>query len=127
MMSSQAANSLTPVSILTVEGEIANTSAATSAWTQVPVGATGYLLFTQHVGTLSTGTLIGTIEAASDDQGTGGATVATFTTVTTSDDAPNVQCRVLPATIGAYVRYVGTLSAGNCDIGVVMHYSPKRV
>lgn len=127
MMDAQAAVSLTPVNLLTVEGEIANTAAATGSWTAVPAGAAGYLLFTQLVGTISTGTLIGTIEAATDDQGTGGATVGTFTTVTTSNDAPNVQSLVLPATIGAYVRYVGTLSAGNGDIGAVMHYSPKTV
>src|SRR5436189_63730 len=80
---------------------------------------------TPSVGTISAGTLIGTIEAASDDQGTNGATVATFTTVTTGNDAPNVQKVTLPVTIGAYLRYVGTLSAGTGDIAVTLLYSPK--
>lgn len=125
MLNSQAAKSAVIVALLAADGEFANTSAATGSWVAVPAGATGYLIFIQEVGTISAGTLIGTIEAASDDQGTNGATVATFTTVTTGNDAPNVQTSVLPAGIGAYVRYIGTLSAGTGDIAASFLYSPK--
>lgn len=125
MIDAQAAKSITPVNLLPADGEFVNTAAATGAWTAVPAGATGYLIFLQSVGTLSAGTLIGTIESATDGAGTGAATVGTFTTVTTSNDAPNVQTIVLPVTIGAYVRYIGTLSAGTGDISADMLYSPK--
>lgn len=127
MIDSQAAKSVTAVNLLTAEGEYADTAASTGAWTAVPAGATGYLLVVQAVGTISTGTLIGTLQTATDDQGTGSATVHTFTTVTTSDDAPNLQVASLPATIGAYIRYVGTLSAGTGDIATTMLYSGKTV
>lgn len=127
MIDSQAAKSVTPVNLLTAEGEYANTAASTGAWTAVPAGATGYLIVLQAVGTISTGTLIGTLETATDDQGAGSATVHTFTTVTTSDDAPNLQVASLPATIGKYIRYVGTLSAGTGDIATTMLYSGKTV
>jgi hypothetical protein len=119
MLDSQAANSLTLVNLVTAEGEIANTAAATSAWTLLEKYA-GYVVILQDVGTISAGTLIGTVESATDDQGAGSATVATFTTVTTSDDAPNNQKVVLPATIGKYIRYVGTLSAGTGDLAVTL-------
>lgn len=125
MIDSQAANSVTPVNLLTAEGEYANTAASTGSWVAVPTGATGYMMVLQAVGTISTGTLIGTLQTATDDQGTGSATVHTFTTVTTSDDAPNLQVAVLPATIGAYIRYVGTLSAGTGDIATTLLYSGK--
>jgi hypothetical protein len=127
MINAQAAKSAVAVNLLTCEGEIADTTAATGSYVAVPAAAAGYLIITQNVGTISTGTLIGTIETASDDQGADLATVATFTTVTTSDDAPNVQTVVLPATIGKYVRYKGTLSAGTGDIAVSMLYSPQKV
>lgn len=119
MLDSQAAGSLTLTNLVTPVGAAANTAAATSAWTQV-TGYEGYLVFHQHVGTISTGTLIGTIQSATDGSGTGSATVGTFVTVTTATDAPNIQSVVLPATIGNYVRYVGTLSAGTADIAVSM-------
>lgn len=127
MIDSQAAKSVTPVNLLTAEGEYANTAASTGSWVAVPTGATGYLMVLQAVGTISTGTLIGTLETATDGSGTGAATVHTFTTVTTSDDAPNLQVATLPATIGAYIRYTGTLSAGTGDIAVTMLYSGKTV
>lgn len=127
MINAQAAKSAVPVNLLTAEGEYADTATATGAWTLVPAGAAGHLIIVQAVGTISTGTLIGTIESATDDQGAGGATVATFDTITTANDAPNVQTAVLPATIGPYIRYKGTLSAGTGDIAVTMLYSPARV
>lgn len=126
MLTSQAAGSLTITNLVTAVGAAANTAAATSAWTQIKDYA-GYLVFQQHVGTVSTGTLIGTIESATDDSGTGAATVGTFVTVTTSNDAPNVQTLVLPATIGNYVRYKGTLSAGTADIAVSVVGSKQSV
>lgn len=125
MINSQAAVSAVAVSLLAAEGEYADTTAATGSYVQVPVGATGYLIIVQAVGTISAGTLIGTIVGASDDQGTGAATLATYATITTSNDAPNVQTVVLPATCAAYIKYVGTLSSGTGDIAVTMLYSPK--
>jgi uncharacterized protein YccT (UPF0319 family) len=126
MLTSQAANSLTIVNLVTTEGEIANTAAATSAWTLLE-NYSGHVVVFQDVGTISSGTLIGTVETATDDQGAGSATVATFTTVTTSDDAPSNLKVVLPATIGKYVRYVGTLSAGTGDISVTLVGSKQLV
>lgn len=126
MLDSQAAGSITITNHITAVGAAANTAAATSAWTQV-TGYAGYLIFTQQVGTISTGTLIGTIETASDGSGTGAATVATFDTVTTSNDAPNVQVKVVDAKAGNYMRYKGTLSAGTADLAVVMLGSKQSV
>lgn len=119
MIDSQAAQSASPLNLLVCEGEYADTTAATGSWVQITDYA-GYLIVLQAVGTISTGTLIGTIESASDGSGTGAATVHTFDTVTTSNDAPNVQRAVLPATIGNYIRYKGTLSAGTGDIAVTL-------
>lgn len=126
MIDSQAAQSAVAVNLLTAAGALANTAAATGGWVQVK-GYAGFMIVVQAVGTISTGTLIGTIESATDGSGTGAATVATFATVTTSNDAPNVQRLVLPATVGNYIRYVGTLSAGTGDIAVTMLASPELV
>jgi hypothetical protein len=126
MLDSQGAASLSVVNLVTPVGAAANTAAATSAWTQVTRYA-GYMAVIQSVGTISTGTLIGTIQSATDGSGTGAATVGTFATVTTSNDAPNHQTIVLPATIGNYIRYVGTLSAGTADISVSLIGSKQSV
>lgn len=128
MIDSQAAGSASVVNLVTAIGAAANTAAATSAWVQMK-GYAGYAVIVQLVGTISTGTLIGKIQTATDGSGTGVTDLAgaVFTTVTTSIDAPNVQTVVIPATAGPYIRYVGTLSAGTSDIAVAMLVSPQSV
>ena len=75
----------------------------------------------QHVGTITAGTVAGKFQTATDDQGTGVADLATFTTVTTSTDAPNIQRAVVAASaIKGYVRYIGTIVTGPAQVSAVV-------
>lgn len=126
MIDSADAGSMSPVSLLT-PGEKADTAAATGSWVSVS-GYEGQIVFVQHVGAVTAGSIAGKIQSASDDQGTGAADIATFTSVTTSNDNPNAQRASVPArACGAYVRYLGTITTGPAVVGVEMLASPKSV
>jgi hypothetical protein len=121
------ANAATEVSLLSPSDK-ADTAAATGSWTAV-TAYEGFLIFSQHVGTVTAGSLAGIIQHATDDQGAGAATAASFTTsVTTSNDAPNVQKAIVECNaIGPYVRYVGTVTTGPVVVGVTMAATSKTV
>lgn len=127
MIDSADAGSAAAVSLLT-PADHANTAAATGEWTAF-TGKEGHAIFTQHVGVVTAGSVAGKIQTATDDQGTGVADVATFaTTVTTSNDNPNVQKAVVDCrAILGYVRYLGTITTGPAVVGCTMLVSPKSV
>jgi hypothetical protein len=102
----------------------ANTAAATSAW--IACGdAEGSIMFVNQVGAL-TGSIVWTIETATDDSGTGGAAVTpnegAYGTVT----ANNIQKRTIDANAcKGYVRCVGTIVTGPALVGASISYRPK--
>lgn len=116
------------VSLLTA-ASAANTAAATGTAVDIRKYE-GDLMVTQVVGTI-TGTLDGKLQQCDDAGGTNAEDItgATFTQVTTSNDAPNVQKVNVPA--GAltrpFLRYVGTIVTGPSIVGVTLHAHPKYV
>ena len=127
MLNSQAANSLSGTTLLK-PGSKADTAAATGAWTATTLGLAGFVLFMQHAGVLAAGTLDGKIQTADDNSGTNSVDLVTYTQVTTSNDDPNLQTSVVPATaLKAYVRYIGTVVTGAANVSSSMVYSPGTV
>lgn len=118
------------VSLLT-NASAANTAAATGTGVDISKYE-GSIMVTQVVGTI-TGTLDGKLQECTLADGTDAADItgATFTQVTTSNDAPNVQKITIPAgslTAGKpFLRYVGTIGTGPSVVGVVFHAHPKYV
>lgn len=128
MLTSRIAQAVTDVNIL-APADAADTAAATSAWVSV-ADYEGFLVFTQHVGVVTAGTITGKIRHATDNAGTGAADVTGggFTAVTTSNDAPNIQKVVVELNaIGPYVQYVGTIATGPAVVGVSMLATAKSV
>jgi hypothetical protein len=104
----------------------ANTAAATSAWISTAL-AIGSIAFIAQVGAL-TGSIVWTIETASDDGGTGGAALTpvegAFSTVT----ANSIQKRTIDANASkGYVRIVGTVVTGPALVGASIEYRPRNV
>jgi len=99
----------------------ANTAAATSGWIDVKAYK-GSLLFVVNIGTI-TGTLAGKLRSATDSGGTGAADItgATHSNVTT---ASQVRTIVIPATVGPYIQYVGTVTTGPVVVGVTLLAHP---
>lgn len=117
------------VSLLTA-GEKANTSAATGTGVLV-AEYEGNLLITQVIGLVTAGSIAGKLQACTADDGTGAEDItgATFTSVTTSNDNPNVQTCVvnsndMPAT-KPYLRYIGTVTTGPAVAAVTLHARKK--
>lgn len=113
---------------LLITASCANTAAATTV-TWIDVRAyEGDLLVIQHVGTI-TGTLSGKLQSATDSSGTGAADItgATFTQVTTANDAPNLQKIALAKgdVAGGFLGYVGTIGTGPSVVGVHLAGRPK--
>jgi hypothetical protein len=111
-----------------VPADHANTAAATGAWLDVR-DAVGDIAVIAVVGAVTGGSVTGTIETASDDQGTGKATLTpnegAFTVVTTSND-PKTEKRTVDAknSLG-YIRYLGTIATGPAVVGAVILHRPK--
>lgn len=128
MINSRVANSASAVSVLE-PADAADTAGATSAWISV-ANYEGFLVFTQHVGVVTAGSITGKIQHATDGSGTGAADVtgAAFTAVTTSNDHPNVQKVIVECNaIGPYIAYVGTVDTGPALVGVTMLATAKTV
>ncbi len=127
-MLSNVAQAATVVSLLT-PADAANTAAATSAYVSI-ADYEGYLIVTQHVGVVTAGTIAGKLVHADDDSGTNVADItgATFTSVTTSTDNPNVQKCVVPVNgLKPYIGYVGTIGTGPAVVGVTFAGVKKYV
>jgi len=104
----------------------ANPAAATSAWVAVPNGE-GAMTFTVQTGAL-TGSLVWTLETASDGSGTGGAALTpnegAFATVT----ANQVQKRTVDSKNSkGYVRVIGTIVTGPVLVAASFAIRPKIV
>lgn len=124
MIDSADAGSITVTSLLT-PADHADTAAATGAWTAVS-GYEGYLVFTMHAGVVTAGNVVAKIQTATDDQGTGITDLATFTTLTTSNDNPFVEKKVVAAKQNlGYIRFLGTVTTGPAVVGCVMAGSLK--
>ena len=89
----------------------ANTAAATSAWVDCR-DAQGDIMFVNQVGAL-TGSLVWTIEHASDAGGTGSAAITPNEGAYAAVTANSVQKRSIPANAcRGFVRCVGTIVTG---------------
>ena len=124
MIDSADAGSITVTSLLK-PADHADTAAATGAWTAVS-GYEGYLVFLMHVGVVTAGNIVAKIQTASDDQGTGITDLATYTTVTTSNDNPFIEKKVVAAKQNlGYIRFLGTITTGPATVGCEMLGSLK--
>jgi hypothetical protein len=90
----------------------ANTAAATSAWVAIPKPALGAVEIEAHVGAL-TGSIVWTLETASDDSGTGAAAVTPTEGAFAAGAANTVQKRTFDAKVSkGYVKLTGTIVTG---------------
>ena len=102
----------------------ANTAAATSAWVDVRE-AEGDITFTNQVGAL-TGSLVWTIEDATDGAGTGGAGMTPNEGAYAAVTANQIQKRTINASAcRGWVRCVGTIVTGPVLVAVNIKYHPK--
>ena len=104
----------------------ANTAAATSAWVDMR-DAAGDILFINQVGAL-TGSIVWTIEHATDGSGTGSAAIVpnegAYATVT----ANSVQKRTISANAcKGFVRCVGTIVTGPALVSASTSSRPRIV
>lgn len=104
----------------------ANTAAATSAWINVR-DSQGDIMFVNQVGAL-TGSIVWTIEHASDVSGTGAVAIVpnegAYATVT----ANSIQKRTINANAcQGFVRCVGTIVTGPALVAVSAHTRPHIV
>jgi len=112
--------------VLRVPISAANTAAATSSWIDVR-DAVGDIMFIMQVGAL-TGSLVWTIEHASDDSGTGGTGITPNEGAFAAVTANSIQKRTVNANAClGYVRCVGTIVTGPVLIGVSISYRPQIV
>lgn len=104
----------------------ANTAAATSSWVDVRA-AEGDIMFTNHCGAL-TGSIVWTIEHASDGSGTGAAAITPNEGAYGTVSANTVQKRTVSANaVAGWVRCVGTIVTGPALVAVSIAYNPKYV
>lgn len=90
----------------------ANTAAATSAWVAIPKPAIGSIEIEAHVGAL-TGSIVWTLETASDGAGTGAASVTPTEGAFDAGAANTVQKRTFDAKISkGFIRLTGTIVTG---------------
>ncbi len=118
MMNSQA--SAATVASLLNPANAANTAAATTSsgnWLDVRP-YTGEIVVVQNIG-VTTGTITGKLQSASDNAGTSAADItgATFTAAT----AAGVQKVVVDPrkVVGGFLGYVGTIATGPVQVSVV--------
>ena len=100
-----------------------DTAGATSGYIDVRA-AKGNIMFVAIHG-LTTGTIAGKIQGATDSTGGGVADIAgaTFTSAT----GTGVTKCVIPATAAPYIRYVGTVTTGPAQIAVAAEFHPGSV
>lgn len=118
------------VGTLLKPGEKADTAAASTTTYVSITDYEGYLMVTQHVGLVTAGSIAGKLVHADDDSGTNVADItgATFTSVTTSNDDPNVQKVVINSNgLKPYIGYVGTITTGPVVVGVTFAGVKKYV
>jgi hypothetical protein len=118
MMNSQA-SAATSFALL-APANAANTAAATSGsglWLDVRQ-YTGEILVTQNVG-VTTGTITGKLQSATDNAGTGAADITGYA-VTASTAASIKSIVVDPRKVpGGFLGYVGTIVTGPIQVSVV--------
>jgi hypothetical protein len=108
--------------VLFLESESrADTTACTSAWIDCS-SYKGNLIFIVSVGAV-TGSIVGKLRTATSDAGAGAADItgATHASFTTADHVATI---VVPATVGKYIQYVGTVVTGPVLLSVTMLAHP---
>ena len=104
----------------------ANTAAATSAWVDMR-DAVGDILFINQVGAL-TGTIVWTIEHATDGSGTGGAAITPNEGAYAAVTANSIQKRTISANAcKGFVRCVGTIVTGPALVAANVLARPRIV
>jgi hypothetical protein len=121
-MISNDGRAVTPTAVLAA-ANAANTAAATSGYIDMRA-AKGEIVFLQIQG-VTTGTLTGKIQGATDSTGGGVADItgATFTAGT----GTGIQKCVVAASAAPYMRYVGTIVTGPVQIAVGALLHPGSV
>ena len=111
---------------LLVPGAKADTAGATGAWIDIR-NYEGSIVVVSDIGTVTAGSIAGKIRTATDGSGTGAADVAgaTFVTVTTSNDPKTEAIRIACNACNGWIAYVGTVTTGPVDAGVVLLGNPK--
>ena len=112
--------SVSPVVVL-APIDCANTAAATSGWIDVRTYE-GDIAFIQATGVVTAGTLVGKIQDATDNSGTGAAdlTGIAFTSVGTATDNDAQKVFIRASSTRGFIRYVGTIVTGPALVGVSM-------
>jgi hypothetical protein len=104
----------------------ANTAAATSSWVDARA-AEGDIMFVNHCGAL-TGSIVWTIEHASDNSGTGAVAITPNEGAYAAVTANSVQKRTVSANaILGFVRCVGTITTGPALVAASISYHPKYI
>ena len=104
----------------------ANTAAATSGWIDVR-DSQGDIMFVNQVGAV-TGSIVWTIQHASDSGGTGSATIVPNEGAYAAVTANSVQKRTISANACAgFVRCVGTIVTGPVLVAASVHARPHIV
>lgn len=102
----------------------AATANATSAWVDART-AEGDIMFVNQCGAL-TGSIVWTIEHATDNAGTGGAAITPNEGAYAAVTANSVQKRTISANaIGGWVRCVGTIVTGPALVSASITFRPK--
>lgn len=101
----------------------ANTAAATSAWVDARQ-ADGDIMFINQCGAL-TGSIVWTIEHATDSGGTGAAAITPNEGAYAAVTANSVQKRTVNGNaIGGWVRCVGTITTGPALVAASISFRP---
>lgn len=90
----------------------------------------GEILVTQNIGVVTSGSIAGKLQAATDANGGGAADItgATFTTVTTANDPATQTVVVDPKkVVGGFLGYLGTITSGAMVVSVVASGKKKYV
>ena len=104
----------------------ANTAAATSAWIDLR-DSQGDIMFVNQCGAL-TGSIVWTIEHATDNSGTGSAAIVPNEGAYAAVTANSIQKRTISAnTCKGFVRCVGTIVTGPALVAASVHARPHIV
>jgi len=113
--------------VMLAPAECANTAAATQGTGVDISGYEGTLLFTQLVGVVTAGTIVGSIITSASSNLSSPTTVATFTSCGTSTDLIAESVSVECSACQQYVGYIGTITTGPAVTGCAVLGSPKYV
>lgn len=126
MLTADIAGALT-ASVMLAPADHANTAAATQGTGTDIAAYEGELVFVQHTGVVTAGTVVGSIITSASSNLADPTTVATFTSVGTSTDLDVQYARVNCSKLQQYVGYIGTIVTGPAVVGCSVLGTKKYV